>query len=82
MKTLLKYTCTKSTGVGTKGTEYDEIHCLREVGEADDTGENGKRCTTNSTSLLLAAPPEVDDVNPFADIEWELEKNKVVLEDC
>ena len=75
----------KSTGVSTDGTEDDKIHCLKEVGEADDARESGKRYMASSTFLSLAAPPEVDDVDPFMDIEEdeeELEKNEVDLEDC
>ena len=85
MKTLCKYTCTKSLGVSTDGTEDDEIHRLKEDGGADDARESGKRYTANPTSPLLAAPPEADDVDPFADLEEdeeELEKNEVDLEDC
>ena len=65
--------------------EDDKIHCLKEGGMADDARESGKRYTANPTPLLLAAPPEADDVDPFADTEEdeeELEKNEVVLEDC
>ena len=82
VKTLCKYTCTKSTGVSTDGMEDDEIHCLKEGGVANDARESGIRHTANPTFLLLATPPEVDDVDPFADIEEELAKNEVVLKDC
>ena len=66
----------------TDGAEDDEIHCLKEGGVADDARESGKRYKANPTSLSLAAPPEADDVDHFADIEEELEKNERVLEDC
>ena len=51
---------------------------------ADDARETVKGDTTTFTSLRLAAPPETDNVDPFANIEEdeeELEENKVVLKD-
>ena len=74
MKTLCKYTCTKSKDVSTDGTEDDEIHCLKEGGVADDARETVKRDTATLTSLWLAAPLEADDVDPFADTEEDKEE--------
>ena len=71
--------------VSTDGTEDDEIHCLKEGGVAADARETVKRETATLTLLPLAALPEADDLDPFADIEEdeeELEENEVVLEDC
>ena len=62
--------------------EDDEIYCLKEGGVADDIRETVKRDTATLTSLPLAALPEVDDVDPFMDIEEELEEDEVILEDC
>ena len=44
---------------------------------ATDTRETVRRDTAT-----LASAPEADDVDPFADMEEELEENEVVLEDC
>ena len=87
VKILCKYNVQKSTSVSTDGTAEDEIHCLKEGEMADDGRESGKKYTAypTSTSLSFAAPPEADDVDPFADKEEdeeELEKKEVVLENC
>ena len=78
VNTLCKYVCTKSTD----GMEGDEIHCLKEGGIIDGARETVKRDATALTFLPLAASPEVDDVDPFVDIEEyeeELEKKEVSL---
>ena len=78
VKTLCKYTSTKSTDVSTDRTKDDEIYSLKEGGVADDGRETVKRDMAILTYLPLAAPPKADDVDPFADIEEELEENEVV----
>ena len=64
--------------------EDDEIHCLKEGGVADDAGETVKGDTATLYLSASTASLEADDVDPFADndIEEELEKNKVILDDC
>ena len=62
--------------------EDDEILCLKEDGVADDARESRKRHMANPTSLSLAVLLKADNVDPFVDIEEELEKIEVVLEDC
>ena len=54
---------------------------------ADGTRETVKRdmATLTCTSLPFAALLEVDDVDPFTNIEedeQELEENEIILEDC
>ena len=54
-------------------TNFEKLNVIRDV-----------RIAPLATLYLSAscASPEADDVDPFADIEEELEENEVVLKDC
>ena len=64
------------------GTEDEEIHCLKEGGEAADARESIRRDTA---MLATATDTELQESDPFTDVEEdedELEENELVLEDC
>ena len=59
--------------------EDEEIHCLKEGGAAADNRESIQR---DIAVLTTATDTELEESDPFADVEDELEENKLVLEDC